>query len=73
VIVANHDEEAISEAITSLTSGTGAGVHGRYVVAEGTPAEIMANENSITGNVSDGQKRENAVPGRAGARGTVRS
>ena len=61
VIVVEHDEEAIREADYVFDIGPGAGVHGGQVVAQGTPAEIMANENSITGLYLTG-KREIAVP-----------
>ena len=61
VIVVEHDEEAIREADYVFDIGPGAGVHGGRVVAKGTPAEIMANENSITGQYLTG-KREIAVP-----------
>ncbi|MBR2654948.1 MAG: excinuclease ABC subunit UvrA [Loktanella sp.] len=61
VIVVEHDEEAIREADYVFDIGPGAGVHGGQVVAKGTPAEIMANENSITGQYLTG-KREIAVP-----------
>ena len=49
VIVVEHDEEAITEADHVIDMGPGAGVHGGRVVAEGTPAEIAANESSLTG------------------------
>ncbi len=42
VIVVEHDEEAIREADYVFDIGPGAGVHGGQVVANGTPAEIMA-------------------------------
>ncbi|WP_394153025.1 excinuclease ABC subunit UvrA [Loktanella salsilacus] len=61
VIVVEHDEEAIREADYVFDIGPGAGVHGGNVVAKGTPAEIMADENSITGMYLTG-KREIAVP-----------
>ncbi|MCG3267503.1 excinuclease ABC subunit UvrA [Yoonia sp. I 8.24] len=61
VIVVEHDEEAIREADYVFDIGPGAGVHGGQVVAEGTPAEIMANEGSITGQYLTGT-REIAVP-----------
>ncbi len=61
VIVVEHDEEAIREADYVFDIGPGAGVHGGQVVAEGTPAEIMANGNSITGDYLTG-KREIEVP-----------
>ncbi|MFT5066443.1 MAG: excinuclease ABC subunit A [Yoonia sp.] len=61
VIVVEHDEEAIREADYVFDIGPGAGVHGGRVVSEGTPAEIMADENSITGQYLVGA-REIAVP-----------
>ncbi|HHS94930.1 MAG TPA: excinuclease ABC subunit UvrA, partial [Rhodobacterales bacterium] len=61
VIVVEHDEEAIREADYVFDIGPGAGVHGGEVVAKGTPAEIAANENSVTGQYLVG-KREIAVP-----------
>ncbi|MDF0597073.1 excinuclease ABC subunit UvrA [Psychromarinibacter halotolerans] len=61
VIVVEHDEEAIREADYVLDIGPGAGVHGGNVVASGTPAEIAANPESITGQYLTGV-REIAVP-----------
>ena len=49
VLVVEHDEEAIQGADHVIDMGPGAGVHGGYVVAEGTPAQIMANPQSLTG------------------------
>ena len=37
--------------------GPGAGVHGGYVVAAGTPSEVMQAENSITGDYLSGRKK----------------
>ncbi|MCK0094759.1 excinuclease ABC subunit UvrA [Yoonia sp. F2084L] len=56
VIVVEHDEEAIREADYVFDIGPGAGVHGGQVVAKGTPQEIMANENSVTGQYLIGAK-----------------
>ncbi|MEM9319916.1 MAG: excinuclease ABC subunit UvrA [Pseudomonadota bacterium] len=61
VIVVEHDEEAVREADYVFDIGPGAGVHGGEVVARGTPAEIMANEASVTGDYLAG-RREIAVP-----------
>jgi excinuclease ABC subunit A len=61
VIVVEHDEEAIREADYVFDIGPGAGVHGGQVVGKGTPAEIMANPDSITGQYLTGT-REIAVP-----------
>ncbi|MGR3661587.1 MAG: excinuclease ABC subunit UvrA [Paracoccaceae bacterium] len=63
VIVVEHDEEAIREADYVFDIGPGAGVHGGEVVAEGLPAEICANPNSITGQYLSG-KRSIAIPSR---------
>lgn len=49
VIVVEHDEDAILSADYVLDIGPGAGVHGGEVVASGTPAEVMANPASLTG------------------------
>ena len=49
VIVVEHDEEAIREADCVLDLGPGAGINGGVVVAQGTPAEIAAHPDSITG------------------------
>ncbi len=61
VIVVEHDEEAIREADYVFDMGPGAGVHGGAIVAEGTPQEIMANPDSVTGQYLVGT-REIAVP-----------
>ncbi|HUW73828.1 MAG TPA: excinuclease ABC subunit UvrA, partial [Methyloceanibacter sp.] len=57
VIVVEHDEEAIREADYVVDMGPGAGVHGGAVVAEGTPAEVMANPDSLTGQYLVGLKQ----------------
>ncbi len=49
VIVVEHDEEAIRAADHVVDVGPGAGVHGGRIVAEGAPADIMANPASLTG------------------------
>ena len=56
VLVVEHDRDAILAADHVLDLGPGAGVHGGYVVAQGTPAEIMADPKSITGPYLTGQK-----------------
>ncbi|MHA6344862.1 excinuclease ABC subunit UvrA [Roseivivax sp. CAU 1761] len=61
VIVVEHDEEAIREADYVFDIGPGAGVHGGEVVAHGTPAEIAANAESVTGQYLAGT-REISVP-----------
>jgi len=54
VLVVEHDEETIMEADHVIDMGPGAGVHGGEVVAQGTPAEIMANPASLTGQYLSG-------------------
>ncbi|MBK6465163.1 MAG: excinuclease ABC subunit UvrA [Myxococcales bacterium] len=49
VLVVEHDREAILAADHVVDLGPGAGAHGGHVVAEGTPAELMANPASVTG------------------------
>jgi len=61
VIVVEHDEDTIRTADYLLDIGPGAGVHGGYVVASGTPAEVEQNPKSITGQYLSGA-REIAVP-----------
>ena len=56
VIVVEHDEEAIRSADQVFDIGPGAGVHGGQVVAEGTPAKIAANKQSITGDYLAGRR-----------------
>ncbi len=62
VIVVEHDEEAIRTADHVLDIGPGAGVHGGEVVARGTPGEVAANPDSLTGQYLSG-KRAIPVPG----------
>lgn len=61
VLVVEHDEEAILTADYVIDMGPAAGVHGGEIVAEGKPADIMANPNSVTGQYLTGV-REIAVP-----------
>ncbi|QOL79825.1 excinuclease ABC subunit UvrA [Pseudooceanicola spongiae] len=61
VLVVEHDEEAIREADYVFDIGPGAGVHGGHVVAKGTPEEIAANPDSMTGRYLSG-KRAIEVP-----------
>ena len=56
VIVVEHDEDAIKLADHVVDIGPGAGVHGGRVVAEGTPAEVMANPDSLTGQYLSGRQ-----------------
>lgn len=49
VVVVEHDEETIMHADYVLDLGPGAGQHGGYIVAQGSPKDIAENENSLTG------------------------
>ncbi len=49
VIVVEHDAETMRRADYILDLGPGPGVHGGAVVAQGSPAEVMANKESLTG------------------------
>ncbi|MEQ8432562.1 MAG: excinuclease ABC subunit UvrA [Roseovarius sp.] len=61
VIVVEHDEEAIRTADYVFDIGPGAGVHGGQVVSHGTPEQIAADPNSVTGQYLSGQ-REISIP-----------
>ena len=61
VIVVEHDEDAILSADYVIDIGPGAGVHGGEIIAEGKPAEIMANKDSVTGQFLSGA-REISIP-----------
>lgn len=54
VIVVEHDEDAILAADHVVDVGPGAGIHGGQIVAEGTPADILANTDSLTGQYLSG-------------------
>jgi excinuclease ABC subunit A len=57
VIVVEHDEDAILSADHVVDIGPGAGIHGGHIVAQGTPEEVMANANSITGQYLTGVRQ----------------
>ena len=57
VIVVEHDHDAILAADYVVDIGPGAGEHGGQIVAEGTPAEILANPKSLTGQYLSGKKQ----------------
>ena len=56
VLVVEHDEEAIREADHVIDLGPGAGVQGGYVVAQGTPMDVIKSEKSLTGLYLSGKK-----------------
>jgi excinuclease ABC subunit A len=57
VLVVEHDEDMIRASDHVIDIGPGAGVHGGRVVAQGTPAEVEANLNSLTGAYLAGRER----------------
>ena len=61
LIVVEHDDETMLTADHIIDIGPGAGEHGGQIVAQGTPQEVMANPNSLTGKYLSG-KEKIAVP-----------
>ncbi|MBQ2793096.1 MAG: excinuclease ABC subunit UvrA [Clostridia bacterium] len=59
VLVVEHDEDTMREADYIVDVGPGAGIHGGEIVAAGTPDEVAAAENSITGAYLSGRR---AIP-----------
>jgi excinuclease ABC subunit A len=57
VIVVEHDEDAILSADHVVDIGPGAGIHGGEIVAQGTPTDIMANADSLTGQYLSGARQ----------------
>ncbi len=61
LVVVEHDSETMMEADYLVDIGPLAGEQGGYVVAKGTPKEVMENKDSVTGNFLSG-RREIEVP-----------
>ena len=61
VIVVEHDEEIMRSCDHIVDIGPGAGLHGGYIVASGTPDDIIKNKDSVTGRFLNG-KEKIAVP-----------
>ncbi len=61
LLVVEHDEDTMRAADFLIDIGPGAGVHGGQVVAAGTPEEVMACPDSLTGQYLSG-KRKIPVP-----------
>lgn len=59
VVVVEHDEDAIRTADYLIDMGPGAGIHGGQIVAEGTPDQVMAHPDSLTGQYLTGKR---AIP-----------
>ena len=57
VIVVEHDEDAIRAADYLVDMGPGAGEHGGQIVAQGTPAEVIADSASLTGQYLSGVRK----------------
>src|SRR5215469_12446474 len=71
VLVVEHDEETIRRADYVIDLGPGAGRHGGDVVAIGTPAEISAAPESLTGAYIAGRKRISTRPERREPTGAI--
>ena len=56
LIVVEHDTDTMLASDYLVDIGPGAGEEGGYVVAAGTPQEVMQNENSITGRYLSGKE-----------------
>ena len=61
VIVVEHDEDAILAADYVVDVGPGAGVHGGRIVAEGLPADIMANPEFADRPISQRRARNSGA------------
>ncbi len=57
LIVVEHDTDTMLAADYLVDVGPGAGDHGGMIMAEGTPEEVMKNENSITGRYLSGKEK----------------
>ena len=62
VIVVEHDQEAIESADHVVDIGPGAGEHGGRIVAEGTPQQIKAHPDSMTGAYLSDRRRIEIPP-----------
>ena len=71
VIVVEHDEGTIRSADHVVDLGPGAGEHGGEVVAEGTPAEIVGQPGSLTGQFLAGERAIEVPEHRRTPRGTL--
>lgn len=68
VLVVEHDEDMIRGADHLVDMGPGAGVHGGQIIAQGTPAEVAANPQSLTGQYLSGVKAIAVPPQRSSYR-----
>nr|WP_326126956.1 excinuclease ABC subunit UvrA [uncultured Oscillibacter sp.] len=61
LLVVEHDEDTMRAADYLIDIGPGAGIHGGQVIAAGTPEEVMANPDSLTGQYLS-RKKKISVP-----------
>ncbi len=71
VIVVEHDSEAMTTADHLIDMGPGAGEHGGEIMAQGTPDEVRANKNSLTGAYLSGTKTIPNPPNQRSAKGHI--
>ena len=71
LIVVEHDEDTMRAADYLIDIGPGAGVRGGRVVAAGTPAEVMANPDSLTGQYLSGKKKIEVPAARRAGNGKI--
>ncbi|MFN8624947.1 MAG: excinuclease ABC subunit UvrA [Candidatus Binatia bacterium] len=69
VLVVEHDRDAILAADHVIDMGPGAGLHGGFIVAQGSPAEIAANPASLTGQYLSGAQTIAVPPRRKNEKG----
>jgi excinuclease ABC subunit A len=70
LLVVEHDEQTLRSADYIVDLGPGAGVHGGRVVAQGTPAEVMAAQGSLTGQYLAGRLSMDRPPVRRPGNGS---
>ena len=72
VLVVEHDAETIRQADHLIDLGPGAGEHGGHIVSQGTPAEVEADPESLTGAFLSGRRGIPIPDTRRTARTTIR-
>ncbi len=71
VIVVEHDEDAMRAADYLVDIGPGAGINGGSVVAAGTPAQVIQNKDSLTGQYLSGARKIDVPASRRQGNGHV--
>lgn len=61
VIVVEHDREVMLAADYLVDIGPGAGEHGGKIIASGTPKQVLANKDSLTGQYLSNQKKVGTI------------